>query len=281
VSVVGDGDGDGEVAGRSAHNPLLAANVLCLLLATLCSCSPKFTRPAAGPPELRELSIADDSGNPDNAARVRTSLTQVLPLLERWGTFREPVSIRILRDHAALERAAHQSDLPWLRGWTFPNEILLQAPSSWPSDLSDEHSLSALLAHELTHALLYQLLAGPQGTVAPAPPPWFVEGMASVTAHQEARRLTQNQLRDWLTTHPGVDPFTFSDLLLHNEQRALYSAAHLAFQRLLDQFGEAKILAILVEERAGAPFAVAFQHQSHVSEGGFLARQLTSVRAPQ
>jgi hypothetical protein len=268
------------MAGRSAHNPLRAAQVLCLLLATLCSCSPKSTRPAAGQPGLRELSIIDESGDPDNEARVRTSLTQVLPLLERWGTVRAPVRIRIVRDHAALERAAHQPDLPWLRGWTFPNEVLLQGPGSWPIDPREEPSLSALLAHELTHALLYQLLTDPQGTLAPAPPPWFVEGMASVTAQQQARRLTQTQLRDWLTAHPGVDPFTFSDRLLHNEQRALYSAAHLAFQRLLDQFGEAKILAILVEERAGAPFAVAFEHQSHVSEDGFRAQLLTSLRAP-
>ena len=250
-----------------------------LLLTTLCSCSIRFSRTTEQPEPLH-FSITVESGDPANSDRVRTSLTEALPLLERWGPFRAPVSIRILRDHATLERAAHQSGLPWLRGWTFPNEVLLQAPSSWPIDQSEEHRLSALLAHELTHALLYQLLTEAQGTLAPAPPPWFVEGMASVTAHQQARRLTQPQLRDWLTAHPGVDPFTVSDSLLHNEQRALYSAAHLAFQRLLDQLGAAKILAILEEDRAGAPFAVAFQHQSHASEAGFLEQLLTSVRAP-
>jgi len=73
--------------------------------------------------------------------------------------------------------------------------VLVQSPRSWEGAAeADEATLAAalaeLLAHELTHALMYQRLARGDGAPVEEPPLWFREGMASLTAGQGARRLS-------------------------------------------------------------------------------------------
>jgi len=131
---------------------------------------------------------SDDKGEIE---RLRSALLVAAAPLSRWGSFEHPIAIRVYPDHESLEAAVQREGYPWLRAWAFADRIFLQSPRSWndPSPATVAAELRELLAHELTHALMYQLLGG-----APEPPLWFREGMASVTAGQGHRRPTSDEL---------------------------------------------------------------------------------------
>jgi hypothetical protein len=232
----------------------------------------------------RLCTVVDESGDPIDAHLVERALAQALPRVQRFGTLRAPVTLRVLATHAALEQVARQPGLPWLRAWSFIDEIYLQSPSTWTSletapDDSEQH-LVALLAHELTHALMYQLLTRADGTLAEEPPLWFREGMASVGARQGDARLTPAQLVAWLAAHPGSEPLAPTPELLRAEQPAVYGAAHRAFASLLSYQDDQAPLWILARMRSGASFANAFASQTGMSESEFLSRVRKNGFAP-
>src|SRR5262249_5676271 len=141
--------------------------------------------------------------------RIESGLLAVGPRLSRWGSFREGVFIRVFPDHDSLERAVDRRGYPWLRAWAYADTVLLQSPRSWSAPEPIDEELNELLVHELTHALMYQLLRpdderGWEFTTE-EPPLWFREGMASVTAGQGHRRLSSQDLSKWLGAHPGAD----------------------------------------------------------------------------
>src|SRR3954465_15465508 len=119
------------------------------------------------------------AGDEGEIAALRSAILVAAAPLSRWGSFEQPVDIRVYPDHESLEAAVQRDGYPWLRAWAFGDRIFLQSPRSWndPSPAAVSAELRELLAHELTHSLMYQLLGG-----APEPPLWFREGMASVTA---------------------------------------------------------------------------------------------------
>ena len=189
--------------------------------------------------------------------RIQRGLLSIAPRLSRWGTFRQGVYIRVYPDHDALEAAVDRRGYPWLRAWAYSDQILLESPRSWGPSADGE--LDELLLHELTHALMYQLIEAPEASwPAEEPPLWFREGMASVTAGQGHRRLTPEALSQWLAAHPGADVLHPSNELYRTEKEAVYGAAHRAFDLLLKLHGDEKVRALLHGVSAGANFTDAF-----------------------
>jgi hypothetical protein len=208
------------------------------------------------------------SADAPEVPRIRGGLLLAGPRLLRWGSFRQGVWIRVFPDHASLEEAVDRRGYPWLRAWAFGDQVLLQSPRSWSAaELGPavDLELQELLAHELTHALMYQLIEpedGPAWTAdAPLeePPLWFREGMASVTAGQGHRRLSSEDLSRWLEAHPGTDLLHPPAELYRTEKEAVYGAAHRAFDLLVAQCGDQAVRDVLRGVRAGARFADSFK----------------------
>jgi len=195
---------------------------------------------------------SDDQGEIE---RLRAALVVAAAPLSRWGSFEHPIAIRVYPDHESLEAAVQRENYPWLRAWAFADRIFLQSPRSWndPSPATVAAELRELLAHELTHALMYQLLGG-----APEPPLWFREGMASVTAGQGHRRPTSDELSRWIAAHPGEDLLEPLPEVYRTEKEAVYGAAHRAFELFLALAGDEGVRELLLLTRGGASFEDAF-----------------------
>jgi hypothetical protein len=189
-------------------------------------------------------------------ARIEAALVSAASRAARWGSFRDGVTIRVLPDHEALEEAVDRRGYPWLRAWAFGSEILLQSPRTWTSA---DGELAELLAHELTHSLMYQRLQPAFPWQADEPPLWFREGMASVTAEQGHRRLSIEELRRWTAANPGANLLRPPAKLYRDEKDAVYGAAHRAFELLLRTTGDEAIRELLRRASAGSPFPDAFR----------------------
>jgi hypothetical protein len=194
--------------------------------------------------------------------RIEQGLLLAGVRVARWGSFREGVFVHVLPDHAALEDAVDRHGYPWLRAWAFGDQVLLQSPRSWICDPPpQDDDVTELLTHELTHALMYQLMQ--RGTdpswAAEEPPLWFREGMASVTADQGRRRLSAEEVAQWTADHPGADLLRPDAQLYRDEKEAVYGAAHRAFDLLVRVAGEEAIRELLRRVSGGSSFADAFQ----------------------
>ena len=209
-----------------------------------------------GPGLLFEVRYPRDGAA--EVARIGGGLLAAGPQLARWGQFRHGVVIRILPDHEALEAMIGLHGYPWLRAWAFGDQILLQSPRSWDDPADTREELGELLVHELTHALMYQLLQPDEGGVPEEPPLWFSEGMASVTAGQGHRRFGLDELRGWQRKHPAADLLHPSSELYRTEKEAVYAAAHRAFELLVALRGDQSIREVLRGVRSGARFEDAF-----------------------
>jgi hypothetical protein len=214
----------------------------------------------AGPGLLFEVIYTDADAR--EVPRIEQGLLAAGARVARWGNFREGIYVHLLPDHAALEDAVDRHAYPWLRAWAFGDQILLQSPRSW-NDVAppNDEELVELLTHELTHALMYQLMqtANDPAWAAEEPPLWFREGMASVTADQGRRRLSVTELTAWTAAHPGADLLRPDASLYRDEKDAVYAAAHRAFDLLVHIAGEEAVRRMLQGVSTGANFADAFR----------------------
>ena len=211
-----------------------------------------------------EFTLSTSRADAGEVGRLGSSLLAAIGEVARWGSLRGSVEVRVLEDHAALERVLSRPGHPWLRAWAYADLVLLQSPRTWEATFQPRDLLE-LLAHELTHVLMYQQLEPDDGPpswltgVQPEEPPlWFREGMASVTAGQGQKRLSPLELRGWLDSHPGKNPLDPDPELVRTEKEAVYSAAHRAFERLLERGGDQPVRDVLRGMRAGARFGDAF-----------------------
>ena len=194
--------------------------------------------------------------------RIEQGLLTAGARVARWGSFREGVYVHLLPDHASLEDAVDRHGYPWLRAWAFGDQVLLQSPRSWNADgETQDDDIVELLTHELTHALMYQLM---QPATSPPwateePPLWFREGMASVTADQGRRRLSTEDLAAWVANHPGVDLLRPDAELYRAQKDAVYGAAHRTFDLLVRIAGEDSVRQVLQRVSGGAGFSDAFR----------------------
>jgi hypothetical protein len=212
----------------------------------------------ASAPGIR-VQVQFDPLDEREAERVREAVLASRPALQRWGAFRLGVALRVFPDHDALEDAVERHDYPWLRAWAFGDRIFLQSPRTWgepPSTLHDE--LVELLAHELTHSLMYQLIQPSAGGALDEPPLWFREGMASVTSGQGRRRLRTAELARWMGSHPGANVLNPSAEIYRTQKDAVYGAAHRAFELLLEVAGDEAVRDLMRRMRSGSRFDAAF-----------------------
>jgi hypothetical protein len=243
---------------------VLASAAPAVLLACATARTPSTPRETAlasrveAPGLLFEVSYG--SADAQELPRIEQGLLAAGARVARWGSFREGVLVRVLPDHAALEDAVDRHGYPWLRAWAFGDLVLLQSPRSWTPGAADEE-VAQLIAHEVTHALMYQLLQPGEGPALATeePPLWFREGMASVTAGQERYRLSGGDLSRWATSHPGADLLRPAPELYRTEKDAVYSAAHRAFELLLRLTGEHAVRDLLQKVSTGVAFPDAFR----------------------
>ncbi|MBS2023627.1 MAG: hypothetical protein JST92_14585 [Deltaproteobacteria bacterium] len=257
-----------------------------LLLASACATPPPapsarapstpLTARVNGP--FASFEITCDSADAGSLGLVGSALLQAATKASRWGSFRSDhaIDVRVLRDHAALEGAVGHEGYAWLRGWAFSDRVLLQNPRTWPETTDEQlhNDLDELLAHELTHVLMYQAIEpqiGPMqallstGREPDEPPLWFREGLASVTAGQGAKRLSPAQLGQWLDRHPGAQLLEPDAELVRTEKEAVYGAAHRAFELFLSLSGDQGVTDLLRAMKGGARFSDAFTQATGLS----------------
>jgi len=226
------------------------------------------------------LSVESESGDDrDDLSSLIAAAAEALPEIERWGGLRAPTRIIVVPDHAALEERTHHHGYDWLRAWARYDVVYLQSPRTWhmlgirPS--RDE--LRAILVHELTHCTMYQTISDGRDWDQRNVPLWFREGMASWTAHQADRRLSERDLSRFLARHPAVDPLGEADALYQHDEALVYSAGHWAFDRLAG-LGTDRVNALLKAMRAGRSFSEAFQGAFGETPEGFEAQALRAWR---
>ena len=241
-----------------------AGRVAVLVLVLLSGCA---TRRMAAPVAL-EASIEPPSGqfriefspkDAPEAARIQQAVEEALPRLERWGVLREPVTVKVMPDHASLESAVRQRGLSWLRAWSRYDEVFVQAPDTWGSAGASQPQINELLLHELTHSLMYQLASNRPGWTRKQIPLWFREGMASYTADQSYRWVTLEDIARHLERHPASDPVQKPGDLYRDDSNLVYGVAHHAFAFLVRRYGEDAVRGLLREMKDGKNFPEAFE----------------------
>lgn len=199
------------------------------------------------------------------AEQLRSLLPRVAARAARWSRLYAPVTITIHPDHDALEKAIHREGYGWLRAWARYATIDVQSPRTWSLLGASDAEVEELLTHELTHCTMYQASADEWSWPHRGIPPWFREGMASVTAGQGWRRTGREALRDYFARLlPGggetmSDPLSDPEPLYKEESEVVYGASHWAFQFLLDRYGEGRIRQVLAGMGQDRSFAEAFR----------------------
>jgi hypothetical protein len=255
--------------------------------------TPRADTVVEGEARVRIVSWPEDAAS---AGQVAAAVRAALARTARWGGLAEPVTITVHPTHDALEAAIGRRGYPWLRAWATYDRIELQAPATWGwlgLGGGTDQQVEQLLTHELTHCVMYQQAAGEWNWSYKGIPVWFREGLASVTAEQERRRLTVEQLWRFYEgrlpmagSGDGVhgaharaaqgrtpeegDPLSNPEPLVRENDQVVYGAAHHAFRFLLDRYGESRVRAILADMKGGATFDVAFRTAVGIGEAEFV-----------
>ncbi|HEX5746366.1 MAG TPA: hypothetical protein VFZ09_08980 [Archangium sp.] len=244
----------------------VALGVALGVLVLLSGCaSTRFSAPGAAleaslPPletAAGEFRIDYDSRNAQDAGRIRQAVLEALPKLERWGALREPVTIRVMPDHAALESAVRARGYDWLRAWSRYDEVFVQAPSTWDKAGATQAQINELLLHELTHSVMYQLVEDRR--TSKRIPLWFREGMASYTAEQAYRWVSLEEIAKHYERAPTSDPVRNPGDLYRDDSNFIYGVAHHTFAFLVKRYGEEPVRGLLREMRSGKEFPEAFE----------------------
>lgn len=257
--------------------------VLGALLAVGCAGRAQTRDDAVAAAEQSLIRIDDRSGNDGDVYLVANAAVDAVRVAQRWGPVLHPVTLRLHPSHDALERAAHQKDVPWMRGWARFDEVELETPTSWGGQRAPS-TVRELLRHEMTHVVMYQQVSTRDGWTQVNIPLWFREGMASVTSQQGYRRMKDSELGAWLRQHPEDDPWIRSDALGADAQPVVYGAAHRAFERLLAKISDEGVRRILAGLRQGGEFDAAFTQSAGAQPNVFLAdfrRELEQIASAQ
>jgi hypothetical protein len=183
----------------------------------------------------------DDAGAAD---QVRRLLPGAVRAAGRWGALGTPVVLTIHATHESLEAAAGREGSPWMRAWARRGAVDLQSPRTWSRGRASDDALGQILAHELTHCVLF--LAAGRGTQGGDIPLWFQEGMASVAAGEHHARA-------------DAEAIAAPERLLRSDAKLVYGTADRAFRLLLDRHGEERVRLLLARLGEGRPFPVAFR----------------------
>ena len=207
------------------------------------------------------------------ATQVITALPHAVAAAERWGAFSGPVLITIHPTHEALESVAHRNGNGWFVAWARHASVDLQSPRTWNGSDSE---VRQILTHELTHCVMFQSLGSRRAARSRTIPLWFREGMASVTAGQEHRRVPREAI--WRFYRDGAsaassraagDPLTHSEVVGTSDPDFAYATAHEAFQFLIERHGENRVRQLLASVADGNEFGEAFQRAVGIPVGDF------------
>jgi hypothetical protein len=209
-----------------------------LLLAAGCAHAPR----TATAPE--SIEIRQSGGDGEAALQLARVLPGALERVERWGGLSDPVVVRIQPSSAALAASAGRPGATWLRGWARRGTVDIQSPRTWSRGRASDDAVATLLAHELTHCLLFQRIGG--DWARRDVPSWFEEGMASFTAGEKHARADASALVPSTAGH-AVDA------------ALAYGTADRAFRYLVARHGEEAVRAVLDGLAAGRGFASAFR----------------------
>jgi len=203
------------------------------------------------------------------AGQIEAAVARAAPLVRRWGALADPVAVRVLPSHAALEDAVDHPGYAWLRAWARYEEVLVQSPRTWTASGAAGDDVDALILHELTHCVMYQL-SGTRSTWANREIPlWFREGMAAVTAQQGRRWPSLEEIERFYGTHLGQDPLTPPDALYRTQSEWVYAAAYQAFLFLDNRYGDGAIRGKLPAMRSGSDFNQAFTASVGITPSAF------------
>ncbi len=246
---------------RPRRDTAAAPLLLALALSTGCAA----LRPVALPEQRASMQtgagqfvVHHAPGDEKGAEMVRAAITAATPKLARWGGLAVPVVVSVEPSHDALERAVNRRGYEWLRAWARYDIVYVQSPRSWSATGATQGQLDELLAHELTHCVMYQEAAGASEWQYKGIPIWFREGMASVTAGQGYRRASLAEVKRHYASLEA-DPVGEADRLYKDRSDEVYSAAHHAFAFLVQRYGEEGVRRVLASMRAGRKFDDAFE----------------------
>ena len=205
----------------------------------------------------------------DEDAAVADQVRRVVPRAVRasaqWGSLPASVTVTIHATHADLEAATGRTGNAWMRAWARIGAVDLQSPTTWSRGHASDDALTQILAHELTHCVLFQAVGrdGRAGEI----PMWFQEGMASVAAGEHH-------------TLAHADAVSSPAPLLRSDPKLVYGTADRAFRDLILRFGEPRVRLLLASLGEGHAFTVAFRDAMGVTlaefEGDF-SRRLSAV----
>lgn len=205
-----------------------------------------------------------DAADEGAARQVREALLAAIPATERWGRLTSPVRVTIHPTHQELEAAARRPGYAWLRAWTRFGSIDLQSPRTWSRGAATDAEMAQLVAHEVTHCVMYQAAASEATWQSVQIPLWFREGMATVTAG-EHKRVGPAEIRRYYqeaSSAPAAgDPLSRPEPLYRGNSDLVYGTAHSAFQFLLDRYGDERIRRVLSALAGGNDFAAAFARE--------------------
>jgi hypothetical protein len=190
------------------------------------------------------LTLRGTEGDRAIDAQFRRVLPTAVRLASRWGALPPSVTLTVHATHAGLESATGRAGNPWMRAWARIGEVDLQSPSTWSRGRASDEALTQILAHELTHCVLFQAI-GRDGR-ARSVPLWFQEGMASVAAG-EHHEIAQADA----VANPGP--------LLRTDPRVVYGTADRAFRELVRRFGEEGVRRVMARLGEGHAFPAAFR----------------------
>ncbi|KFA90119.1 hypothetical protein [Archangium violaceum] len=217
-----------------------------------------------------EFRIDYDHEDARDAARIRQAVTEALPRLERWGALREPVTIKVMPDHASLEAAVRQHGYSWLRAWSRYDDVFVQAPASWAPAGATQPQINELLLHELTHSVMYQQASERRNWSRKQIPLWFREGMASFTAEQAYRWVSLEEIARHYERSPTSDPVNNPGDLYRDDSNFIYGVAHHTFAFLVKRYGEESVRGLLREMKGGKEFPQAFESAIGLSPDAFV-----------
>jgi hypothetical protein len=239
---------------------------------------------------VRVVYAADDG---DAAQQVVDAVRRALPRAQRWGTLRAPVVVTVHPDHDALEQAVHREGYSWLRAWARYATIDLQSPRTWSGGIAlfgpDQREIDELVLHELTHCAMYQASSSDWSWAFKEIPLWFREGMASYNARQAYRWKGVEEVSRYYAAaegsgggtgdasarahapRRGSDPLGDPEPLYQSESHAVYGTAHLAFQFLVERYGDEAVRRLLARMAEGHLFGSAFEHAVGIGAPAFEA----------
>jgi hypothetical protein len=233
------------------------------------------------------LTVVYEPEDAETAAQVMAAVKEGVGKVTRFASLHHPVTIAILPTHDALEEAIRADGLFYLRAWARYDRVDLQSPRSWP-DGSDPGRVRDLVVHELIHCALYQTAGGDWSFDKKGIPEWFQEGMAMVASREvrvrpglwELAAFYEEADRAGPPRRAGdpvaaADPLATPQRLPMQQTELVYGASKLAFQFLLDRYGDERVRAVPRRMRegwlVGTSFDAAFREVIGISPQGFLA----------